>query len=82
MRIRVDREKCISAASCVAIAPDTFELDEEGKAVIKSKDGKKTSDWTDYKNLSEAEQIILDAAKSCPTEAIIIEDDNGKQIFP
>ena len=32
--IEVDRDKCISAASCVAASPASFELDDEGKAVI------------------------------------------------
>lgn len=69
MKVKVIRDKCISAATCVAIAPDTFELDDEGKAIVKKVDG-------------EDEQIILDAAKSCPTQAIEIFDDDGKQLVP
>ncbi len=82
MRIRVDRELCISAASCVALLPEVFELDEEGKAVMKRMLGDKTSDWTDYKDLPADAQLILEAARSCPTNAIIIEDDDGKQVYP
>lgn len=69
MKVKVIRDKCISAATCVAIAPDTFELDDEGKAIVKKVDG-------------EDEQIILDAAKSCPTQAIEVFDDDGKQLVP
>ncbi len=36
-KVKVDRDLCIGAASCVAVAPKTFELDNEGKAVIKKK---------------------------------------------
>lgn len=82
MRVRVDRELCIGAASCLALLPEVFELDEEGKAVIKSLMGDKTSEWTDYKNLPVEAQMILEAARSCPTNAIIIEDDNGNQVYP
>lgn len=82
MKVKVDRDLCIGAASCVALLPEVFELDEEGKAVIKRLQGDKTSDWTDYSNLSAEAQMILEAARSCPTNAIIIEDDNGKQIYP
>ena len=82
MRVRVDRDLCIGAASCIALLPEVFELDEEGKAVIKALNGEKTSEWTDYKNLSSDAQMILEAARSCPTSAIIIEDDDGKQIYP
>ncbi len=82
MRVRVDRELCIGAASCIALLPEVFELDDEGKAVIKALAGSKSSNWTDYKDLSADAQMILEAARSCPTSAIIIEDDDGKQIYP
>lgn len=69
MRIETDREKCISAGTCVALAPDVFDLDEEGKVRLKDLKG------TD-------EQTIIDAARSCPVQAIEIYDDNGKRIVP
>lgn len=69
MKIRLFRDKCISAATCVAIAPETFELDDEGKVVLKDPKG-------------NDEQTIIDAAKSCPTQAIEIYDDHDKRIFP
>ncbi len=82
MRVRVDRDLCISAASCVAFLPEVFDLDEEGKAIMKRVLGDPTSDWTDFKDLPAEAQLIIDAAKTCPTSAIIIEDDNGQQIYP
>jgi ferredoxin len=69
LKITVDREKCISAATCIAVAPETFELDGEGKAVVKNATG-------------NDDATIIEAAKSCPTQAIIIEDGTGKQIVP
>lgn len=69
IKISVDREKCISAATCIAIAPETFELDGEGKAVVKNPTG-------------NDEAAIIEAAKSCPTQAIIITDESGKQLVP
>lgn len=69
MKIKLLLDKCISAATCVAIAPETFELDDEGKVVLKDPKG-------------NDEQTILDAAKSCPTQAIEIYDDDDKRIFP
>jgi len=82
MRVRVDRELCIGAASCIALLPEVFELDEEAKAVIKRAVGEKTSDWVDYKDLPVEAAMILEAARACPTNAIFIEDDDGKQIYP
>lgn len=67
--IVVDREKCISAGSCVAVAPEVFELDGEGKAVVKNATG-------------DSDEMILDAARACPTLAITIIDSNGKQVVP
>ncbi len=69
MRIRVDRDKCTGVANCVAIAPTVFELDDENKAVI----------------LDESavdEDTLWRCARNCPKDAIIVEDDNGKQIYP
>lgn len=69
-KIKVSREVCISAASCVGVSPSTFVLDEEKKAVIKP-------DSTDT-----PENILL-AAQACPTQAIIITDTTtGKQVWP
>ncbi len=69
-KVRVDRDLCIGAATCVAIAPKTFVLDSEAKAVIL----KSTSE--------DSDQTILDAAKGCPVAAIIIEDEQGNKVFP
>lgn len=68
-KIVVDRNLCIGAASCIAVAPGVFELDGENKAVVYNDKG------------ADAETILL-AAKSCPTQAILLFDEDGKQIFP
>lgn len=68
-KIEVDRELCIGAASCVAIAPAVFELDEENKAIVKDLNA------ADYATLVEA-------ARSCPTKAIFLYDETGKQVYP
>jgi ferredoxin len=35
--LAIDRDQCIGAASCVAVYPDVFEIDDEAKAVLKLK---------------------------------------------
>jgi len=70
LKITVDRNLCIGAATCIAVAGKTFALDNESKAVIL-----RTAD-------QEEEQVIIEAAKSCPVAAIIIEDEQGNKIFP
>ena len=69
-KVTVDRKLCIGAATCVAIAAKTFALDSEAKAVILDT------------AIEEEKDVILDAAKGCPVAAIIIEDKDGKRIFP
>ena len=82
LKVKVDRSLCIGAASCIAVAPDTFELDSEGKAVIKKKDGSMTSDFVNYSDINDNETNIMNASKSCPVNAIIIVevDDKGNEI--
>ncbi len=67
--VRVDRDLCIGLGNCVAIAPTVFELDEENKAVV-----------LDPSSVSD--DILLEAAESCPAKAIIVEDSEGHQVYP
>ncbi len=69
MKLVVDRDVCISAADCIAIAPNTFELDAEGKCVIKNVRGNELA-------------TILEAAKACPVACIYVYDDEGRQLWP
>lgn len=82
LKVKVDRTLCIGAASCVAVAPNTFELDSEGKAVIKKKDGSTTSDFVGYADIADEEGNIKNAAMSCPVNAIVIVevDDQGNEV--
>lgn len=68
-RIEVDRELCIGAASCIAIAPDLFELDAENKAVVKP-------------GSTATDEQILNAAKVCPVLAIYLYGKDGKRLYP
>ena len=69
-KVSVIRNKCIWAASCVAIAPKVFQLDKENKAVVISQDGN-----------TDDEKLL--AAQSCPTAAIVvIDEETGEQIWP
>jgi ferredoxin len=69
-KVHIDRDLCIGAATCIAIAPKTFALDSDAKCVVLS-----TAE-------EDTDEQVLDAARSCPTAAIIITDQNGQKIFP
>lgn len=68
--VEIDRELCIGAASCLAVTPDGFELDEENKARVKPH----------WKNLSDEE--LLQAAKACPVMAIYLYGQDGQRVYP
>lgn len=83
--LAIDRDQCIGAASCVAVYPEVFEIDDEAKAVLKLENNETTSDRTDVKALdvsSVDDDTLLLAAQSCPTAAIYLYDENGDQVFP
>ncbi len=65
----VDRELCIGAATCIAVAPNAFELDHDAKAVYKPAHG-------------HDDPTILAAAQSCPVYAIILKNKEGKKVYP
>ncbi len=69
MKVRVDRDLCRGLGNCVVLAPTVFRLDEANKAVV-----------TDPNSVDEGR--LLEAAESCSENAIILEDDEGRQLYP
>lgn len=68
--VEVDHTICIGAAPCSAMAPKTFGIGEDGKAVILA-----TADEDDI-------DTIINAARSCPVAAIRIKNTAGEVVFP
>lgn len=66
--VKVIPPKCIAAASCVAISPDIFELNEDNIAEL-------------INGGNDDPDNILLAAQSCPTGAIEIYE-GEKQVWP
>ncbi len=69
-KIEVDRELCIGAASCIGVAPEAYELDEENIAIVKN-------DWEKL-----PDETLIASAESCPTKAIFVYGENNEQIYP
>jgi ferredoxin len=72
-KIVVDRDLCIGAASCIAVSGETWELDNENKAVI-------TNAGAGANAVDDA--TLLMSAESCPTKAILLFDKTGNKIYP
>ena len=58
LKITVDRDDCIGCGACCGDAPETFEMDDEDKAIVKA-------DSTDSRD------AIIEAAQNCPNDAIV-----------
>jgi ferredoxin len=59
LEITINRERCIGSGNCSFWAPSTFDLDDEGIAVVIDAGG-------------DDEQSIRNAAAGCPTRAIAV----------
>lgn len=106
MRIKVDRDACQTAATCLLYQLNKeqpmFELDDDSIAVIKTQDGADsnqprggrpladTEGWVELSDVAgydvdqedKMKQLAVAAAKSCPFNAIIVEDDDGNTVWP
>ncbi len=80
-KIEHDRPNCIGCGACVAVAPDYWEMNEDGKSNIIKCKSKEKDDW--QKDISEEEfKENMEAAESCPVNVIHIKklDDDEKLI--
>lgn len=55
--VSVNKEKCIGCGACVSTCPEVFEMDDSGKAKVKS-------------GAKKDAKCAKEAAKNCPVEAI------------
>jgi ferredoxin len=62
MKVKVDPDLCTSDEICVQLCPEIFEM-EGDKAVVHTEDVPE-----------HLKDLVKEAAASCPSEAIIIED--------
>ncbi|PRY36197.1 ferredoxin [Umezawaea tangerina] len=67
-QVQVDREACIGTGMCASSAAAYFRL-ENGKS-------------TAVQDFVEPDELVTDAAESCPMEAILVRDGDGVVIAP
>ena len=68
--VKIDRLICVGFETCVEVAPDLFQMDEEGIAIF-------TSDTNDVDK-----EMVLEACKECPVDALVVLDASGNQLHP
>jgi len=69
LKVVIDRDLCVGLVFCISAAPTVFELDSEQKAVL-----------LDPGSVSDTK--LMEAARSCPVDAIILKDKEGDQVYP
>ena len=74
LSVNIDESLCIGCCSCETIAPKVFSVDKLKHINPKSS----------VQNLyGSTEEKIMDAAETCPTKAILVDDKNSKRrIYP
>lgn len=70
LTIQIDRDLCVGFGDCIEVTPDVFEFDEEGIAVFKEG------------NPDVDKEALLESCSSCPVDALLALDQEGKQIVP
>ena len=66
LEIKIDRETCMGSGNCQFWAPATFDLDDEGIAIVIDPEG-------------DPEDKVIAAGQGCPTRAISIVQ-SGKKV--
>ena len=72
--VKVDESLCIGCCSCEMIAPEVFTINKNTKSNPKSRV---------YNKKGAKNQKIINAAETCPTKAIIVDDlEENQRIYP
>ncbi|MBT6367807.1 ferredoxin [Candidatus Woesearchaeota archaeon] len=67
------KKECISCGACAAVAPDYWEMDDEGMAHLK-KSVESNDLWTLGIDTEEARVINQEAADVCPVDIISVKE--------
>ncbi len=70
LRVWIDHATCVGNATCEAIAPKVFRLNDNRQSEAVNPEG-------------DSIEKILEAAENCPVSAIFVEDaETGERLFP
>ncbi len=62
-RVQVDRERCVGSGVCESLAPDVFEVDDDGLLMV-------------HREEPDADQLedVRDAVQQCPARALALSE--------
>ena len=73
MKVKVNKDACIGCGACAQICDEVFELNDDGLNEVKvEEENKEKDEFVSVKE--ELQDEVRDAAESCPTGAIEIEE--------
>jgi ferredoxin len=80
-KIKHDRENCIGCSACMALCPNFWEMNADGRADIIG--GKRTEDEGQELEIEENDfQCNMDAAEGCPVNVIhLINIESGEELI-
>ena len=80
-QIQHDRPNCIGCAACAAVAPDFWEMNDDGKSdIIGSKN--REDGWEELDIEEKDFQLNKEAAEACPVNVIhLIDKETKKRII-
>jgi ferredoxin len=70
MRVYIDVDSCTGSGTCARVAPAVFRIRNACAEVIEEAVTTTPAD------------VVRDAAKACPWAAIVLEDDQGRRLYP
>lgn len=70
LTVRIDRLLCVGFGDCIEMAPDLFDLDDEG--IVAFRDPTPAIGRT----------RLMEACDVCPVDALSIHDAGGEQLVP
>ena len=71
--VKIDPDTCITAANCVGIAPDLFQIGSEPYAELLDRTGSSQGPEYTFEATPKELELLEEAVDSCPTRAISIE---------
>ena len=88
-KIVFDRKNCIGAAACAAVAPEFWEMKEDGKAHLiggkTDENGNEVLIITESQmteNMKKALELNKEAAEVCPVQVIhIYDEESGEKLI-
>lgn len=80
-KLEHDRPNCIGCAACAAIAPDFWEMSEDGKSDIRNCT-KREDGWEELEIEEKDHDLNKEAAEACPVNVIHLTDKKtGKKLI-